>query len=40
MSAELHQLREQCDAFDVLADALRTSDSWLSYRALALRDQL
>jgi regulator of replication initiation timing len=40
MSAELHQLRERCDAFDALADALRTPDSWLSYRAEALRDQL
>jgi hypothetical protein len=40
MSAELRQLRERCDAFDALADALRTPDSWLSYRAVALRDQL
>jgi hypothetical protein len=40
MSAELCQLRERCDAFDALADALRTPDSWLSYRAEALRDQL
>jgi chromosome segregation ATPase len=40
MSAELRQLRERCDAFDVLADVLRTPDSWLSYRAEALRDQL
>jgi hypothetical protein len=40
MSAELPQLRERCDAFDALADALRTSDSWLSYRAEALRGQL
>jgi regulator of protease activity HflC (stomatin/prohibitin superfamily) len=40
MSAELRQLRERCDAFDALADALRTPDSWLSYRAMALRDQL
>jgi chromosome segregation ATPase len=40
MSAELHQLRERCDAFDALADALGTPDSWLSYRAEALRDQL
>jgi hypothetical protein len=38
MSAELCQLRERCDAFDALADALRTPDSWLSYRAEALRD--
>jgi chromosome segregation ATPase len=38
--AELCQLRERCDAFDTLADALRTPDSWLSYRAEALRDQL
>jgi chromosome segregation ATPase len=37
---ELHQLRERCDAFDALADALRTPDGWLSYRAMALRDQL
>jgi hypothetical protein len=40
MSTELRQLRERCDAFDALADALRTLDSWLSYRAVALRDQL
>jgi DNA repair exonuclease SbcCD ATPase subunit len=40
MSAELRQLRERCDAFDALADALRTPDSWLSYQAEALRDQL
>jgi chromosome segregation ATPase len=40
VNAELHQLRERCGAFDTLADALRTSDGWLSYRAMALRDQL
>jgi chromosome segregation ATPase len=40
MSAELRQLQERCDDFDALADALRTPDSWLSYRAVALRDQL
>jgi hypothetical protein len=40
MSTELCQLRERRDAFDALADALRTSDSWLSYRAEALRNQL
>jgi chromosome segregation ATPase len=40
VSAELRQLRERCDAFDALADALRTPDGWLSYRAVALRDQL
>jgi hypothetical protein len=40
MSVELRQLREWCDAFDALDDALRTPDSWLSYRAEALRDQL
>jgi chromosome segregation ATPase len=40
MSVELRQLRERCDAFDALADALRSPDSWLSYRAVALRDQL
>jgi predicted nucleic acid-binding Zn-ribbon protein len=39
MSAELHQLWEQRDAFDALADALGTPDGWLSYRAEALRDQ-
>jgi hypothetical protein len=27
-------------SFDVLADALGTPDSWLSYRSEALRDQL
>jgi chromosome segregation ATPase len=40
MSAELRQLREQRDAFDALADTLGTPDSWLSYQAEALRDQL
>jgi hypothetical protein len=40
VSAELRQLRERCDAFDALADALRTPGGWLSYRAMALRDQL
>jgi chromosome segregation ATPase len=34
------ELRERCDAFDALADALRTPDGWLLYRAMALRDQL
>jgi hypothetical protein len=38
--AKLRQFRERCDAFDALADALRTPDGWLSYRAVALRDQL
>jgi chromosome segregation ATPase len=40
MSAELRQLREQRDALDALAEALRTPDSWLAYRAEALRNQL
>jgi chromosome segregation ATPase len=40
MSAELRQLRERCDAFDALVEALGSPDSWLSYRAVALRDQL
>jgi chromosome segregation ATPase len=40
VSAELHPLQERCDAFDALANALRTPDGWLSYRAMALRDQL
>jgi chromosome segregation ATPase len=40
MSAELRQLREQRDALDTLAEALRTQDGWLAYRAGALRDQL
>jgi chromosome segregation ATPase len=39
VNAELHQLLER-DAFDALADALRTPNGWLSYRAMALRDQL
>jgi chromosome segregation ATPase len=39
MSAELHHLREQREAFDVLAEALRALDGWLSYRAEVLRDQ-
>jgi chromosome segregation ATPase len=40
MSAELRQLREQRDALDALAEALRTRDGWLAYRAEALRDPL
>jgi chromosome segregation ATPase len=40
MSAELRQLWEQRDAFDALAEALRTRDGWLAYGAEALRDQL
>jgi hypothetical protein len=40
MSAELRQLREQRDALDALAEALRTPDGWLSYWAEALCDQL
>jgi chromosome segregation ATPase len=40
MDAELRQLREQRDALEALAEALRTQDGWLSYRAEALRDQL
>jgi chromosome segregation ATPase len=40
MSAELRQLRERCNAFNTLADGLGTPDSWLSYWAEALRDQL
>jgi predicted nucleic acid-binding Zn-ribbon protein len=40
MSAELRQLQEQRDALDALAEALRTRDGWLAYRAEALRDQL
>jgi chromosome segregation ATPase len=40
VNPELHQLWERCDAFDALVDALRTPDGWLSYRAMALRDQL
>jgi hypothetical protein len=38
MSVELRQLRERCNAFDTLVDALGTPDRWLSYRAEALRD--
>jgi chromosome segregation ATPase len=40
MSAELRHLREQRDALDALAEALRTRDSWMAYRAGALHDQL
>jgi hypothetical protein len=40
MSAELRHLQEQGDAFVALAEALRTPDGWLSYRAEALCDQL
>jgi hypothetical protein len=37
MSAEL---REERDAFDALAEALRTRDGWLSYWAVAMCGQL
>jgi chromosome segregation ATPase len=40
MSTELRQLREQRDALDALAEARRTRDGWLAYRAEALRGQL
>jgi chromosome segregation ATPase len=40
VNAELHQIRERCSAFDALADALRTPDGWLVYRAMVLRDEL
>jgi hypothetical protein len=40
MSAELRQLQEQRDALDALTKALRTTDSWLPYRAEFLREQL
>jgi hypothetical protein len=40
MGVELRHLQEQHNAFDALADALGTPDSWLSYWAEALRDQL
>jgi hypothetical protein len=40
VNAEVHQLRERCRAFDALADALRTPDSCLAYRAMAWRDEL
>jgi chromosome segregation ATPase len=40
MSTKLRQLREQHDPLDTLAEALRTRDGWLAYRAEALRDQL
>jgi hypothetical protein len=40
VNAELHQLWERCGAFDALAGVPRTPDGWLSYRAVALRDEL
>jgi chromosome segregation ATPase len=40
VNAEVHQLRERCSAFDTLADALRSPDGWLAYRAMAWRDEL
>jgi chromosome segregation ATPase len=40
MSVELRQLREQRDDLDALAEALRTRDGWLAYRAEDLRDHL
>jgi chromosome segregation ATPase len=40
LNAEVHQLRERCSAFDALADALRTPDEWLAYRAMAWCDEL
>jgi hypothetical protein len=40
VNAEVHQLRERCNAFDALAGALRTPDGWLAYRAMAWCDEL
>jgi hypothetical protein len=40
VNVEVHQLRERCSAFDALADALRSPDSWLAYRAMAWPDDL
>jgi chromosome segregation ATPase len=40
VNTEVHQLRERCGAFDALADALRTPDDWLAYRAMAWCDEL
>jgi hypothetical protein len=40
VNAEARQLRERCGAFDALADALRTPDGWLAYRAMAWCDEL
>jgi chromosome segregation ATPase len=40
VNAEARQLRERCNAFDTLAEALRTPDSWLVYRAMAWCDVL
>jgi chromosome segregation ATPase len=40
MSVELDRLREKRDTLDALAEAMRTQDGWLSYRAEVLRDQL
>jgi chromosome segregation ATPase len=40
VNTELHQVWERCGAFDALADALRTPDGWLAYRATVLRDEL
>jgi hypothetical protein len=40
VNAEARQLRERCSAFDALAEALRTPDSWLVYRAMAWCDVL
>jgi chromosome segregation ATPase len=40
VNAEVRQLRERCSAFDALADALRTPDGWLAYRAMAWCDEL
>jgi predicted nucleic acid-binding Zn-ribbon protein len=40
VNAEVHQLWKRCSAFDALADALRTPDDWLAYRAVAWCDEL
>jgi hypothetical protein len=40
VNAEVNRLRERCSAFDALADALRTPDGWLAYRAMAWCDEL
>jgi hypothetical protein len=39
VNAEVHQLRGRCSAFDALADALGSPDSWLAYRAMAWPDE-
>jgi uncharacterized membrane-anchored protein YjiN (DUF445 family) len=40
LSSEHNWYRDQYDALDALAEALRTDNGWLEYRVEAMRDEL